>query len=117
MATAILDTATLVQMDIDHMLHPVTNLHQHAKSGPLVLARGEGSRIYDSDGKEYIDAFAGLWNVNVGHGRAELAEAAREPNVLRPGDAARHPARGEAGRDVSRLDQPLSVHVWRRRVE
>jgi 4-aminobutyrate--pyruvate transaminase len=34
--------------------------------------------IYDSDGKEYIDAFAGLWNVNVGHGRSELAEAARE---------------------------------------
>jgi 4-aminobutyrate--pyruvate transaminase len=73
-----LDTATLVQLDIDHMLHPVTNLHQHARSGPLVLARGEGSRIYDSDGTEYIDAFAGLWNVNVGHGRAELAETARE---------------------------------------
>jgi 4-aminobutyrate--pyruvate transaminase len=78
MATSTYDTATLVQMDIDHMLHPVTNLHQHAQSGPLVLTRGEGSRIYDSDGKEYIDAFAGLWNVNVGHGRTELAEAARE---------------------------------------
>lgn len=72
------DTATLVQMDIDHMLHPVTNLHQHARTGPLVLARGSGSRIFDTDGKEYIDAFAGLWNVNVGHGRSELAEAARE---------------------------------------
>jgi adenosylmethionine-8-amino-7-oxononanoate aminotransferase len=78
MATTTYDTAALVQMDIDHMLHPVTNLHQHAQSGPLVLTRGEGSRIYDSDGKEYIDAFAGLWNVNVGHGRTELAEAARE---------------------------------------
>lgn len=73
-----LDTATLVQMDIDHMLHPVTNLHQHAKTGPLVFARGEGSRIWDSDGKEYIDGFAGLWNVNVGHGRTVLAEAGRE---------------------------------------
>lgn len=78
MATTMLDTATLVQMDLDHMLHPVTNLHQHAKSGPLVLARGEGSKIYDSNGKEYIDAFAGLWNVNVGHGRTELAETAKE---------------------------------------
>jgi len=78
MASTTFDTATLVQMDIDHMLHPVTNLHQHAQSGPLVLTRGEGSHIYDSDGKEYIDAFAGLWNVNVGHGRTELAEAARE---------------------------------------
>jgi adenosylmethionine-8-amino-7-oxononanoate aminotransferase len=72
------DTATLVQLDIDHMLHPVTNLHQHAKTGPLVLTRGDGAKIFDSDGKQYIDAFAGLWNVNVGHGRAELAEAARE---------------------------------------
>lgn len=73
-----LDTQTLIQMDIDHMLHPVTNLHQHAKDGPLVFARGEGSRIWDTNGKEYIDGFAGLWNVNVGHGRAVLAEAARE---------------------------------------
>ncbi len=78
MATTTFDTAALVQMDIDHMLHPVTNLHQHATSGPLVLTRGEGSKIFDSDGKEYIDAFAGLWNVNVGHGRRVLAEAASE---------------------------------------
>jgi adenosylmethionine-8-amino-7-oxononanoate aminotransferase len=78
MATTTYDTATLVQMDLDHMLHPVTNLHQHAKSGPLVLTRGEGSRIWDTDGKQYVDGFAGLWNVNVGHGRAVLAEAARE---------------------------------------
>jgi adenosylmethionine-8-amino-7-oxononanoate aminotransferase len=78
MAQSTFDTATLVQMDLDHMLHPVTNLHQHAQSGPLVLVRGEGSNIYDSDGKEYIDAFAGLWNVNVGHGRSVLADAARE---------------------------------------
>jgi adenosylmethionine-8-amino-7-oxononanoate aminotransferase len=78
MVTTAFDTATLVQMDIEHMLHPVTNLHQHARSGPLVLTRGAGAKIYDSDGKEYIDAFAGLWNVNVGHGRAELAEVARE---------------------------------------
>jgi len=78
MVTTTHDTAALVQMDLDYMLHPVTNLHQHAESGPLVLARGDGSRIYDTDGKEYIDGFAGLWNVNVGHGRTELAETARE---------------------------------------
>ncbi|RIK43404.1 MAG: aspartate aminotransferase family protein [Chloroflexi bacterium] len=77
MATTTWNTAELVQMDIEHMLHPVTNLHQHARTGPLVLARGSGSKVYDTDGKEYIDGFAGLWNVNVGHGRSELAEAAR----------------------------------------
>ncbi|HUG16176.1 MAG TPA: aspartate aminotransferase family protein [Thermomicrobiales bacterium] len=78
MVTTTYDTATLAQLDIDHMLHPVTNLHQHAKTGPLVLTRGEGSRIWDSDGKRYIDGFAGLWNVNVGHGRAALADAASD---------------------------------------
>ncbi len=78
MATTTLDTAKLVQLDKDYMLHPVTNLHQHAKTGPLIFERGEGVRIWDTDGKEYIDGFAGLWNVNVGHGRTELAEAGRE---------------------------------------
>ena len=71
-------TAELKQMDIDHMLHPVTNLKRHAESGPLAMVRGEGSKIWDSDGKEYIDAFAGLWNVNVGHGRAVLGDVARD---------------------------------------
>jgi adenosylmethionine-8-amino-7-oxononanoate aminotransferase len=71
-------TATLRQMDIDHMLHPRTNLKRHAQAGPLILAKGEGVHLFDSDGKKYIDAAAGLWNVNVGHGRTALAEAARE---------------------------------------
>ena len=41
----------------------------------LVLARGEGSRVWDVDGNEYLDATAGLWFANVGHGRAEIADA------------------------------------------
>ncbi len=72
------ETTALVEQDISHMLHPVTNLHRHAQEGPLILAEGKGSTLWDSEGKEYIDGFAGLWNVNVGHGRAELAEAGRE---------------------------------------
>ena len=41
----------------------------------LVLARGEGSRVWDVDGNEYLDATAGLWFANVGHGRVEIADA------------------------------------------
>ncbi len=41
----------------------------------LVLARGEGCRVWDVDGSEYLDATAGLWFVHVGHGREEIAEA------------------------------------------
>jgi putrescine---pyruvate transaminase len=41
----------------------------------FVLVRGEGSRVWDADGAEYLDATAGLWFANVGHGRAEIADA------------------------------------------
>jgi putrescine aminotransferase len=44
----------------------------------LVLARGEGCRVWDEDGGEYLDATAGLWFANVGHGRAEIADAVAE---------------------------------------
>jgi 4-aminobutyrate---pyruvate transaminase len=72
------NTERLIEQDLAHILHPVTNLHRHAKSGPLVLARGEGSRVWDTTGKSYLDGFAGLWNINVGHGRGVLADAARD---------------------------------------
>lgn len=71
-------TTALVERDIAHLLHPVTNLHQHLQTGPLILVRGKGARLWDSDGKEYLDGFAGLWNVNVGYGRQELADVARD---------------------------------------
>lgn len=78
MAESRYDAARLRELDIAHHLHPVTNLKQLAATGPLVIVRGEGSNVWDADGNEYIDAFAGLWNVNVGHGRKELAEIARQ---------------------------------------
>jgi adenosylmethionine-8-amino-7-oxononanoate aminotransferase len=72
------NTAKLVEQDIAHLLHPVTNLHRHRQSGPLILVRGEGCRVWDADGKEYLDGFASLWNVNVGYGRKELAAVGAE---------------------------------------
>jgi adenosylmethionine-8-amino-7-oxononanoate aminotransferase len=44
----------------------------------LVLVRGEGSRVWDAQGREYLDATAGLWFVHVGHGRTEIADAVAE---------------------------------------
>lgn len=46
--------------------------------GPLVIERGEGIYLWDSDGKKYIDALSGLWVTAVGHGRTELGDVARE---------------------------------------
>jgi adenosylmethionine-8-amino-7-oxononanoate aminotransferase len=66
--------STLAELDRAHVFHP------HAVVGrpdePLVWARGEGARLWDADGKEYVDGTCGLWQCAVGHGRAELAEAA-----------------------------------------
>jgi adenosylmethionine-8-amino-7-oxononanoate aminotransferase len=73
------DTAALVQADLAHVLHGNTNLHDYLNSdGPVVLVKGEGAVVTDTNGKQYIDGLAGLWNVNVGHGREEIAEAAAE---------------------------------------
>ncbi|MBA2451940.1 MAG: aspartate aminotransferase family protein [Chloroflexia bacterium] len=77
--TTKVDTARLKQLDIDHMLHPRTNLRQQAQGGPpMIFEKGDGVRVWDTDGKEYIEAFSGLWCVNVGWGRGELAEVAKQ---------------------------------------
>src|SRR5690242_4195789 len=70
------NAAELDALDRAHVLHPVSNLHAIERDGPLVLTHGEDVFVWDAAGKRYIDAFAGLWNVNVGHGRTELADAA-----------------------------------------
>src|SRR6516164_11373343 len=44
--------------------------------GPVSIVRGQGSSVFDSSGRRYLDALASLWYCNVGHGRAELADAA-----------------------------------------
>ena len=67
---------SLGELDVQHVVHPLTNLHAHQTHGPLIWDRGEGMHLYDANGKGYIDAAAGMWNVNVGHGRVELAEVA-----------------------------------------
>ena len=52
-------------------------------AGTRIIERAEGVFIYDSTGKKYLDAFAGLWCVNIGYGRREIAEAvSRQMNEL-----------------------------------
>jgi adenosylmethionine-8-amino-7-oxononanoate aminotransferase len=60
-----------------HFWHPFADMKQVA-GGELVLDRGEGVWIYDTDGNRYLDASGSLWYANVGHGRRELASAAAE---------------------------------------
>ena len=67
--------AELIARDTAHLIHP---LHQtQAHKAARVWVKGQGALLEDADGNELIDGLAGLWNVLAGHGRRELAEAAR----------------------------------------
>ena len=61
--------------DIANYLHPYTNLRTHQKSGPLVITRGEGVRVFDDSGNGYIEGMAGLWCTSLGWGNEELIES------------------------------------------
>jgi adenosylmethionine-8-amino-7-oxononanoate aminotransferase len=68
-------TARPLDTDAAHLLHP---LHHPTSYGTArVWVSGSGALIKDANGRDYIDGLSGLWNVNVGHGRQELADAAR----------------------------------------
>lgn len=67
---------SLEEMDKLSVFHPVTSIADHQKNGPTIFQSGQGVRIADHAGKDLIDLGAGLWCVNVGYGRAEIAAAA-----------------------------------------
>jgi len=62
--------------DLEHLIHPLTDHSALAQAGPLVIDRGEGCELVSEDGRRLIDGMAGLWTVNLGHGRQELVDAA-----------------------------------------
>jgi putrescine---pyruvate transaminase len=69
-----MSTPVTLAEDRAHLLHPLH--HPSAYAGTRIWVSGDGALIKDADGREYIDGLSGLWNVNVGHGRRELGEAA-----------------------------------------
>ncbi|HEX4158782.1 MAG TPA: aminotransferase [Rhizomicrobium sp.] len=64
--------------DVESVLHPYTNLLKLRETGPLVIERGQGVRVYDDRGKDYIEALSGLWCTTLGWGEEALVEAATE---------------------------------------
>jgi len=71
-----MDILKLQQLDAAHHLHPFNDNAALAKKGTRILSRGEGVYVWDSAGNKLLDAFAGLWCVNIGYGRKELGAAA-----------------------------------------
>ncbi len=68
--------SNLAVRDIETLIHPYTNLDQFRQTGPLVLERGQGVHVYDSEGKSYIEGMSGLWCTALGYGNEELVEVA-----------------------------------------
>ncbi len=71
------DTA-LAGSDVKHLVHGFTNLRRHESQGPRIIVRGEGVRVFDDSGKDYIEAAGGMWCASFGFNEPALAQAAAE---------------------------------------
>jgi taurine-pyruvate aminotransferase len=67
----------IVKQDLGNVLHPIVQ-HKVLENKQMVVSHAQGSTVFDADGTSYLDAMAGLWCVNIGYGRAELADVAAE---------------------------------------
>ena len=71
------DRPSLVRQDLDNVIHPIVP-HKQLEQQQLVIVSAKDSTVVDADGREYLDGMAGLWCVNIGYGRTELAEVAAD---------------------------------------
>ena len=78
------NTQQIQALDAAHYLHPFTDFKDLAAKGARVIVRGQGIYIWDSEGQQMLDAMSGLWCVNVGYGRKELADAAHQQMLTLP---------------------------------
>ena len=64
------------QAGVDSLWHPLAQHKNYKSAPPMHIVKGEGGFLTDQHGKQYLDAIAGIWCVNVGYGREELAQVA-----------------------------------------
>jgi len=69
-----MDQRSAWQKDNDHVIHPYANYLHFKQEGTTIFRSAKGHHIEDVDGNRYLDAMAGLWCVNIGHGNEELAD-------------------------------------------
>jgi putrescine---pyruvate transaminase len=70
-----MSASNYVASDLRHLIHPLTDHSVLPQAGPLVITQGHDCELVTEDGRRLIDGMAGLWTVNVGHGRQELVDA------------------------------------------
>ena len=69
----------LKELDKKHFIHPTSNMKQLQENGPsFIFTEGDGIYLKDVEGRKLVDSLSSLWNVNIGHGREELGEVAKE---------------------------------------
>src|SRR4029450_3376143 len=71
--------SNLAVRDLETLVHPYTNLAALRETGPLIIERGQGVFVYDTEGKAYIEGMAGLWCTALGYGNEELVEDCAAP--------------------------------------
>lgn len=99
-------TETLQALDARHHLHPFTDTADLHAQGVRIIQKGDGVYITDSAGRRCLDAMSGLWCVNIGYGRREIAEAAaRQMNELAYYNTLFHTTTGPAIELAARLSE------------
>ncbi len=79
-----IDTAQIQALDSAHFIHPFTDHGELATRGSRVMTHAEGVYVWDSEGRKLLDAMSGLWCVNAGYARKELADAAYRQMMTLP---------------------------------
>jgi 4-aminobutyrate--pyruvate transaminase len=69
---------SIAARDVASLVHMQTDLRRHQQEGPVVITRGEGCRVFDDSGRDYLEAVAGLWCASLGFGSERLAKVAYE---------------------------------------
>jgi putrescine---pyruvate transaminase len=109
-------TAEWQALDAAHYLHPFTDHAALSRKGTRVIARAEGVYLYESDGRRILDGMSGLWCVNLGYGRRELADAAHRQLLELPYCNSffqvAHPPAIELARLLVEVTPPQFNHVF-----
>ena len=104
------------QRDAAHHLHPFTDTTQLNKEGSRIIVRGEGIWLWDSDDNRILDGMAGLWCVQIGHGRTEIADAVhrqmKDISYYNTFFNTSHPPAVELAEKVAELAPPKMNHVF-----
>ncbi len=80
----VVDTKLIQALDSAHFLHPFTDFKDLNARGARVMTHADDIYVWDSEGRRVLDAMSGLWCVNVGYGRKELADAASQQMMTLP---------------------------------